>query len=275
LLFMTRLGQFPQTLIKLATGLFALLACFFIVKAVMIWLNPQSSWIAPPAVATTSAAGQGQAANTPRLDYNFDPFHRDSAVQDAPIEAIDPDEDVADTNLNLKLKGTTAPDEAIIEGADRQQENYGVGDEISSGVTLESVHHTYVILLRDGNREKLTLEREDTGLTTTGQTNISRPISKAGFSGNPAELLKRVKITPHKNQNNRLIGYKIEPQPGFDIKPLGFRSGDIVTRIGSKNLTSPGIDLGSTVVSAISQGNPTAQIMRRGRKMTIRIRVPS
>ncbi len=273
---MARLGQFPQMLIKLATGVFVLLACFFIVKAVMIWLNPQSSWIAPPAAATATAAGQGQSSNTPRLDYNFDPFHRDYVPDEAlPQEFFDPDADVADTTLNLKLKGTTAPEQAIIEGADRKQKTYGAGDEISSGVTLESIHHTYVILQRDGNREKLTVERDETGLTKTGQTNISRPISKSGFNGNPAELLKRVSITPHKNENNRLIGYKIEPQPGFDIKPLGFRNGDIVTRIGSQDLTSPGIDLGSTVVSAISQGNPTAQIMRRGRKMTIRIRVPS
>jgi len=272
---MTRLGQFPQTLIKLATGLLALLACFFVVKAIMIWLNPQSNWAAPPAAAT-STAGQGQSANKPRLDYNFDPFHRDFAANnDAPVELIDPDADVADTTLNLKLKGTTAPEQAIIEGADRKQETYGAGDEISSGVTLESIHHTYVILLRDGNREKLTLERDETGLTNSGQTNISRPISRAGLSGNPADLLKRIKITPHKNENNRLVGYKIEPQPGFDIKPLGFRSGDIVTRIGSQDLTRPGVDLGSTVVSAVAQGNPTAQIMRRGRKMTIRIRVPS
>ncbi len=273
---MTRFGQFPQTLIRLATGLFVLLACFFIVKAIMIWLNPQSSWVAPPAAATTTTVGQGQSSNTPRLDYNFDPFHRDYAPDEViPDEAFDPDADVADTTLNLKLKGTTAPEQAIIEGADRKQQTYGAGDEISSGVTLDSIHHTYVILLRDGNREKLTLERDETGFTKTGQTNTSPPITKAGFSGNPAELLKRVTITPHKNQNNRLIGYKIEPQPGFDIKPLGFRNGDIITRIGSQDLTSPGIDLGSTVVSAITQGNPTAQIMRRGRKMTIRIRVPS
>lgn len=269
---MARLGQVPQTLIRFLTGGLFLLACFFIVKAIMIWFNPQSAWIAPPAGAT-SVAGAGQQSDVPKLDYSFDPFHRDF-IQDAPdFTELPPDDDVADTNLNLKLKGVIAPDQAIIEGADRKQQGYRAGDEVTNGVTLESVHLGYVILLRDGTREKLSLERTDSGL---GSAPAASGVRFQGTSGrvNPGDLLSRISITPHKNENNQLIGYKIQGQPGFDIKPLGFRDGDIVTKIGSKDLTRPGIDLGTTVVSAMAEGKPTAQIMRRGRKMTIRIRTP-
>jgi len=271
---MARFGQMPQTLIKLATGGLVLLACFFLVKAVMIWLNPQSAWIAPPAAAT-STADPRQNTTAPKLDYNFDPFHRgfEANVPDAPI--FNPDDDVADTSLNLKLKGTTVPDQAIIEGTDRKQKSYGIGDEISNGVALDSVHHGYVILLRDGNREKLSLERTESGLGgAQPAVSAGSPGFRASGSFNAANLLQQVSIVPHKNENNRLVGYKVSGKPGFDIKKLGFRNGDVVTKIGSQDLTSPGIDIATTVMSAVAAGKPTAQILRRGRKMTIRIRVP-
>lgn len=277
---MARLGQIPQTIIKLLTMALILLACFFLVKAIMIWMNPQSAWIAPPAAAT-SVNNPGQTNKAPKLDYSFDPFHRDFVPENTlPLE-IDPDADVADTSLNLKLTGTTVPDSAIIEGSDRRQNSYGLGDEISNGVTLESVHHGYVILSRDGNREKLSLEREESGLgsgaeatPTSTQSNIRRASSAAAVAGiNPVDMLRQISVTPHK-EGGQMIGYKLESRPGFDLKPLGFRDGDVVTRIGSQNLNKEGLDIGTTVISAVAEGNPTAQIMRRGRRMTIRIRTP-
>ena len=271
---MARLGQIPQTLIKLLTMALILLSCFFLVKAIMIWLSPQSAYIAPPAAAA-GVAGQGQGNAGPKLDYNFDPFHRDF-VPDETIVPINPDEDVADTSLNLKLTGTTAPDLAIIEGADRKQNSYGLGDEISNGVTLESVHSGYIILNRDGNREKLSLERTESGLNGGTATPVSapaRPAARSIGAVNPADLLNQITVTPHK-EGGRMIGYTIEARAGFDLKPLGFRDGDIVTRVGSQNLNKEGLNLGSTVLAAVSEGNPTAQIMRRGRRMTIRIKTP-
>lgn len=277
---MARFGQIPQNLVKILTMALVLLACFFLAKAIMIWMNPQSAWIAPPAAAT-SVSNPGQNKNSPKLDYNFDPFHRDYVPnEEIPLD-INPDEDVADTSLNLKLTGTTVPDSAIIEGSDRNQNSYGLGDEISNGVTLESVHHGYVILSRDGNREKLSLERQESGLgsgaevtPSSARTNVRRAASAAGIAGvNPADLLRQISVTPHK-EGGQMIGYRLQSRPGFDLKPLGFRDGDVVTRVGSQNLNKEGLDLGSTVISAVAEGNPTAQIMRRGRRMTIRIRTP-
>lgn len=253
-----------------------LLACFFLVKAVMIWMNPQSAWIAPPAAATSIASPQQNRA-APNLDYKFDPFHRDYVADNNEPLYIDPNEEVADTSLNLKLKGTTAPDRAIIEGTDRRQNSYGLGDEVSNGVTIESVHHDYIILNRDGNREKLAVERGDNvigGNATPVSTAPNARRQVAAITGvNPADLLRQISATPHK-EGDQMIGYKLEARAGFDLKPLGFRNGDIVTRIGAQNLNREGLDLGSTVISAMTEGNPTAQIMRRGRRMTIRIRVP-
>ena len=263
-----------STLIRLISGLVALLGCYFFVKAVMIWMYPDSAVTIPEASATTVQTSTPNN-NTPSLDYNFDPFYPDGApVELGEIEPLAPTEDAEETNLNVKLKGTTAPDLAIIEGSDRKQKNYGIGDEITNGVTLDSVYAGYVILLRDGNREKLSLEKTSSGLTESSSAPVPfRGAVRGGATVNPSELLNRVSVTPHLN-NNKMVGYKIESQPGFDIKPLGFRNGDIITRLGSQDLTQDGIDFNTTVISAIAEGNPTAQIMRRGRKMTIRIRMP-
>jgi len=237
----------------------------------MVWFNPQSAWSVPTATASPITT-QGQDSALPKLDYNFDPFYRDALPEEILI-IDDPGDETEETSLNLNLKGTTAPDLAIIEGSDRKQANYIVGDEITNGVSLESVHSGYVILLRDGNREKLSLERTESGLN--GGTPVGAPSVQYQAAGslNPADLLNRISIAPHRD-NNRLIGYKIAAKPGFDIKPLGFRDGDIITRIGTQDLTEPGIDLNTTILSAVAGGNPTAQIQRRGRKMTIRIRLP-
>ncbi len=274
---MTKTGLGISTLIRVLTGLFLLVACFFFAKAVMVWLYPDSAQITTPASAQGTQPVAPRSA-TPRLDYNFDPFHRDAGAVELEIVAASPQEEEAEeTSLNVKLKGTFVPDSAIIEGTDRRQQSYMLGEEITGGVTLDSVHSGYVILLRDGNREKLSVEKTESGLATpSGASNTSTPYRGAvrgGATVNPTELLSRVSISPHKN-NNRFIGYKIQAQPGFDIKPLGFKDGDVITRLGSQDLTQPGIDFNSTVISAVAEGNPTAQIMRRGRRMTIRIRMP-
>lgn len=266
-------GNGLATLIRLLAGVFLLAGCFFFAKAIMIWMNPDSAWTVPKASASTVQSTK--TLNTPPLDYNFDPFHRNrTAVEvETPAEQA-PGEDAEETSLNVTLKGTFAPVIAIIEGTDRKQKSYTLEDEITGGVTLESVHAGYVILLRDGKREKLSLERDKSGLGAANSAPTQfRGAVRGGVSVNPADLLRQVSITPHSN-NNRFIGYKINAQPGFDIKPLGFRDGDVITRLGSQDLTQPGIDFNSTVISAVAEGNPTAQIMRRGRRMTIRIRMP-
>lgn len=274
---MMKSGLGISTLIRALAGLFMLVACFFFAKAFMLWIYPDSAHAAPE---TGNSQGQapGLISKAPALDYNFNPFHRTvSAVEAVEESIVAQTEDAEETTLNIKLKGTFVPDSAMIEGSDRRQVSYWLEEEVTNGVTLESVHVGYVILLRDGKREKLSIERTESGLGNSPATGTSaapfRGAVRGGASVNPTDLLSRISITPHKN-NNRFIGYKIQSQPGFDIKPLGFRDGDVITRLGSQDLTQPGIDFNSTVISAVAEGNPTAQIMRRGRRMTIRIRMP-
>jgi len=247
------------------------LACFFAMKAIMIWMNPTSRWIAPDAQATTSALPNQPQTKEP-FDFNFDPFFRDT-VQTLAVPERNPDEDAPDTTLNLTLKGFIAPERAIIEGADRRQTSYGVGEEVVDGVTIQGVYPEgeYVILNRSGNRERLSIER-------TSEMSVPAAVSRTGFSGaagvnNPMQMLNALQFEPVQN-GNRLVGYRIQSTGGLDLKTLGFRPGDVITKIGTDDLTKPGVNVKQAIIQAAMSGNSTAQITRRGRKMTIRVKVP-
>lgn len=261
-----------------ALGLIAV-ACFFVVKSVMVFLNPSSTWLAPRSLNLGALPAQSQAGNDMALDFGFDPFFRDSAPV---IELeLEPDNDAPKTTLNLKLKGFISPNRAIIEGVDRKQNSYGVGDDVTDNVTIDSIFpdEEYLILNRNGDREKLAIER--TNLAESGQSSmasnalrpaISRSARSSQITGrlDPATLMQSVSFEAVSN-NSRTIGYKIAAAPGVDLKSLGFRAGDVITKIGNQSVTQPGMDLKSTILESVMSGNTTAQIMRRGRRMTIRV----
>jgi len=89
----------------------------------------------------------------------------------------------------------------------------------------------------------------------------------------PAQLLSNLSFEPV-NNNNRVVGYKIKSASGLDLRKIGFRDGDVITKIGGKDLTAQGTDLKSTIIEAAMSGRTTAQITRKGRKMTIRVKLP-
>lgn len=273
---MAQSGTSIQNVIRLVVVALLAIACFFAVKALMIWFNPSSEWQAPRAVsASTANSGAGQAEL--KIDYDFDPFHPDQDVV-AVETPVDTGEDAPDTTLNLTLKGFISPDRAIIQGTDRKDANYGVGDEVTRGVTIGSIYpeNKYVILNRDGVREKLMMEQSSNAILGNDKPMAQRQnkaAPKATANLNPLQVLDSLSFQSVSN-NNRLIGYRIKSAPGVDLKAMGFRNGDVLTKIGGQDLTSPGIDLKKSIMDAVVGGNATAQIMRRGRKITIRVKMP-
>jgi len=111
------------------------LALFFLVKAVMVWLNPSSAWKTPKPGMTTQGVAVSQ--DGPKIDYGFDPFHREAVDNVAVVDASVFD-DAPETTLNLKLKGhITGKDNrqrVTLETPDRKQKGYGIGDEVTEGV---------------------------------------------------------------------------------------------------------------------------------------------
>lgn len=106
---------------------------------------------APPAIAPVEAVSDTGA---------LDPFQMAAPVA-APSEgALGLGPDLSETTLNLALHGTwTTPDggAAFIKTPDEKQGRYGIGDTITSGVTLESIYLDQVVIRRGGVRESLRL----------------------------------------------------------------------------------------------------------------------
>jgi len=182
--------------------------------------------------------------------------------------------------LNLKLTGLISGENGrvTIKSANNKQSSYGIGDEITDGVTLKSIFPGYVVLSRSGKNERPTFERDENGLTETSEpaptnkrSSASPPSLPNGVS--PLQLLDSFSFQKVSN-NNRTLGYKVSAPAGFDIKSLGFRNGDVLSNIGGQDLTTTEADVKQSIITAIASGNTTAQITRRGRKMTIRVKLP-
>jgi len=61
-------------------ALFALI-CFFGVKALMVWMNPETVWTIPEKSPAAIGAAANPAAQTKALDFSFDPFHREKRLK--------------------------------------------------------------------------------------------------------------------------------------------------------------------------------------------------
>ncbi len=74
------------------------------------------------------------------------------------------------TQLQIKLLGVFfRPNQkessfAIIEGEDKLQKKYQLGEELSGGITLQSIDKEQVILLRNQQPEFLSMDKTKTGL---------------------------------------------------------------------------------------------------------------
>ena len=112
------------------------------------------------------------------LFNSFDPFYRDATVESGNVV----------TSLQLTLYGVRMNEasglgSAILAGPDGVQDSYAVGEEIMSGVSLDSVQFDHVTIDRSGVKESLYLDQSvpaetvDPGLHMTGPP-VSEPATQ-------------------------------------------------------------------------------------------------
>lgn len=255
------------------------LIILFFVRAIMTWVAPESVWIAPPATAASSASQNSQNVS---IDLSFDPFNRDTVPG-----AVDLGLDVPETSLNLKLTGLRSgePGMALLQTSDGQQRTYAVGEEIISGVTLKAVHPTHIVLMQNGQAERLTFDRgeeqrirnaaneaaidaaQQTG--SVGAAGTAQPSASSGPSVN--DFLAGVNLVPVKDQG-RTSGYRLSDRSGSGmLAKIGLQDGDILTHIGSENLTvgTPRID--RIVENLSGKSSTTLRINRGGILLSVKV----
>lgn len=222
-------------------------------------------WSLAGPVSRPSATPRASAAPVTAPSGPVDPFRMAASdiVGPPPAGDLTPGPDLAETTLNLVLHGTWVTEgggAAFIKTPDEKQGRFAVGDTITSGVTLESVHRDQVVINRGGVRESLRLINRDqvappraavaapadnkiasdvTGLATIGDQIVAKPeLDDAG--------------------NVRLVLHPAGDHAAFEA--LGLRAGDKLVAIDNHPL---GVDIATNLA--------TLERIRGKRNMTISV----
>jgi general secretion pathway protein C len=234
----------------------------FILVVLIAWLLARSVWMLVPGSAAGDAAeavpgpGAGHAEASGQVDVqaiaNAHLFGEATADATPPPAAADHD-DVAETRLNLSLKGTiTANDNqasiAIIADTGNQEKVYAISDTVLPGTTLHAVYADRVILNRGGALEALRLPKEFPQGSQPVRRVAPPPVSRATdanpsiqevVSENVTKLADVIRPTPYFVAGQQQ-GYRV--YPGRDRKQfaaLGLRPGDLIKDIDGAALTDP------------------------------------
>jgi general secretion pathway protein C len=161
-------------------------------------------------------------------------------------------ENLAETRLNLSLKGTVAANDqrssiAIIADQANEDKVYAIGDSIMSGTTLHAVYTDRVVLNENGVLNELNLPRDFPASAQPLRRNVSnvtRATSndasiQAVVAQNVTKLADVIRPTPYFVAGQQQ-GYRV--YPGRDRKQfaaLGLRPGDLIKDIDGAALTDP------------------------------------
>jgi len=252
--------------------------------------------VALPVANTHTIESQKVAAPTPKkplasysgiVDRNLFRTQASTEAATAPevdLQALEP------TKLNLKLWGTVSgsgkTEYAVIQDPkNRKQELYRAGDSIQNA-TVKLILREKVILSVDGQDEILEMEKPSTTAPRKARR-IAAPRTRAGRGRKPisrnirlqrsaledamssaAELLQQARIRPH-FEDGGAAGISITGiKPRSLFRKMGLRSGDIITDVGGKEISSVE-DVMKMYDELTSAPKMSLEIKRRGRDETI------
>ncbi len=283
-------GSNPVTLIlRLLQVVFLLLLGWVLMRAILLIVTPESAWTPLPQVSSVDTANSGDTIRS--YDFSTDPFHlAKSESVETPVFA-DPGFEVPETDLNLVLTGRTVgePGSAVLKTPDNEERSYRVGEEVMSGVTLQSVAVGFVVLNVRGELERLTFLREEsTGLglmredmeqatstnrmpTETQSREIKPQAIPVMNSLKTTDLLQSVRLNP-KFENGQLIGHVIQARGDVGaLKNFGLKAGDMVTAVNGDSLLQGRLDLQELAITLSKAKQVELDIIRDGRPQTVQI----
>jgi len=278
--------------IKLAL---VLVLCFVIVRTVIMPQHPAEIFTPASAVGTenVSANGAENAVEASGEDYlaiveqNIfgsadSSYVEDKSLQDNKADGVARS---AEEELGLALVGTvcgsTEVSRAIIKDAKTDMLGlYKTGQNVAEA-HIESIEENAVILLHDGQRKMLTLNRSGKHNENNTQAPSSRTISEAGKVVKPVllveqplteipgmmeyveEMLTKVVIKPYA-VNGQVEGLRITGIEDMPMaKALGLKDGDIIRKVNGHRLTSKQKAL-QVFKKARSQAAISVELLRDG-----------
>jgi general secretion pathway protein C len=232
-----------------------------ILVVLIAWLIARIVWMLIPGPAAGDAVEVPPGAAAVRTEtgqpdiqviadaHIFGRATADTAAPPPPAEH----EDLAETRLNLSLKGTITSDDeqssiAIIADTGNQEKVYAIRDTVVPGTTLHAVYADRVILNRGGALEALKLPKEFPQGSPSVRRVAPPPASRAAdanpsiqevVSENVTKLADVIRPTPYFVAGQQQ-GYRV--YPGRDRRQfaaLGLRPGDLIKDIDGAALTDP------------------------------------
>lgn len=168
------------------------------------------------------------------LFSSFDPFFRSGSG--AQSEVV--------TSLQLTLYGIrqntgSGLGSAILAGPDGVQDSYAIGEEIQSGVTLDAVKFDHIILDRGGVKETLYLDQSVPAETVGGEEPIASSTNATGLAPALSADASEIAGFAPRSEDGKVTGIVLSPQgDGSLFRAAGFRSGDIITAVNGKPVSS-------------------------------------
>ena len=251
------LSGFQSRLLKTEPGVrfaveVALIIALALIIARMIWLalSPQdavATYTERP-MPTMSTSGVQRIEADVSLLVRSNPFEGAGSVAEI-------DEDVVETQLNLRLIGLRADagpaaGTATIILPNNQQQKFAEGEEILPGVMLKRVALDRVILSRNGVDEVLRLNNRSGRLSVIGGSETAEgaepglerraqqaaPAPAAIQISGPEALLSAISLSEARS-NGRVLGYRIEPVGSLSaLQDFGFQPGDILVSVNGQSV---------------------------------------
>lgn len=187
----------------------------------------------------------------------------------APTPLAQPEEELEDTKLPLKLLGTVAATPAAFSWAAVQDLQAGehvvvrVGDRLQERAEVERIERRCIVLRNGPKREKLCLD-EDAQPTRTArrarpkrvkrqadnavQNRLQRlanqriTLPRAGVeeaARNPASIFSQARILP-KYEDGAMVGVQVNSiKPGSMLEDIGLQNGDTISEFNGIQIQSP------------------------------------
>jgi type II secretion system protein C len=259
--------------------------CCFLIASVFNKISAEFLMIAPAAVSPALEVERQQTRSweerQPILERNLFDVQIETVAAPPPPE---PAEDLAETELPLRLLGTVASawrdsSRATIEDkTSRKHEVVQIGDYLQSHteVAVAAIERGRVVLLNDGRREELLLQEDSPkaapapkrtsrrSRSRRGETRSETQLgslaerlkdlqSESGLSRTAADLLTQAKLTP-KYEDGEMTGMQIrDVQEGSLYEKLGLKDGDVISSVNGISIDSAAA--GSKILRQFSQAD--------------------
>lgn len=187
----------------------------------------------------------------------------------APAPVVQPEEDLEETKLPLKLLGTVAgaPEFSWAAVQDLQEGKHvvvRVGGQLRDRVEVERIERRCIVLQNGPRREKLCLDEDDAPERRTVARATKRPKTRRADSSvqrriqrlaeeritlpragveeaarNPASIFSQARILP-KYEDGAMVGVQVNSiKPGSMLEDIGLQNGDTISEFNGIQIQSP------------------------------------